>query len=514
MTHRFLFSLPLCLMACAAQANPLDRPGFDFLWEDQFDGTSLDTTRWEAINRRDSHNEEKQYYRPEQVTVGNGNLVITATDEPLSTKAYRSGLVRTLEEQAYGRWEVRANLPTTQGMWPAIWLLPNTVDWPTGGEIDIMENRGSEPWKTSSAYHWGDSWPSSYVTGDYTAPAANFHEQFHTYAVEWEPDEIRYYVDDNLHFIVHESVAPISSTPMTLIMNIAVGGWFGGDPDGSTVFPQTMEVDYVRVWELDLPEQPPTVTGNNLMPASSFEAGEGGLNSWTKFGGGSNVTTTSNASFLGEQALSISGQDVAYTNYSGVSQGIAVEPGQRIQASSYAYIPSLDSLLSSENIVTMKLEFYSVFGGQFDSSEMVSYIETTIADNTSNLDTWLFHTLETVVPIGAVETRLAFVFVQENGASGKVYIDDALIQILSDALPGDANADGEVNLLDLSILASHFGGEGHWADGDFNSDEKVDLLDLSLLASNFAQSAGLPEPASAISLCLLAGLSRRNSASV
>ena len=106
-------------------------------------GSSIDYSRWEVADREFSPNNELQYYRPEQVTVSGGQLHITATDLPLASKPYRSGLIRTWQEHRYGRWEVRADLPWGKGMWPAIWLLPRYADWPVGGEIDIMENIGS-----------------------------------------------------------------------------------------------------------------------------------------------------------------------------------------------------------------------------------------------------------------------------------------------------------------------------------------------------------------------------------
>jgi beta-glucanase (GH16 family) len=242
------------LVAAPATAQVPNLPGWDLVWNDEFDTGVLDTARWEALNRKDSFNNEKQYYLPDQVSVSNGLLTITATDQPLAGKPYRSGLVRTWDEQTYGRWEIRADLPSTQGMWPAIWLLPKTVSWPLGGEIDIMENRGSQPNLVSSAYHWNTVPNSSnFVFNEYSATdgggqPVNFQTGMHTYAVEWEADQIRYYVDDNLHFTVNNPQAPLT-VPMSLIINLAVGGNFGGDPDATTVFPQNFDVDYVRVWQ-------------------------------------------------------------------------------------------------------------------------------------------------------------------------------------------------------------------------------------------------------------------------
>ena len=143
-------------------------------------------------------------------------------------------------------------------MWPAFWLLPNGTQWPTGGEIDILENRGSQPLIVSSAYHWQTK-PGpccsqhEYVVEEHRAKKngrpVNFHDDFHVYAVEWEAMQLRFFVDGVLHYTVKETPnRPIFETPMNIIVNLAVGGDFGGTPDGTTVFPQIMDVDYVRVW--------------------------------------------------------------------------------------------------------------------------------------------------------------------------------------------------------------------------------------------------------------------------
>ena len=257
-------ALAVAVWTCSAErgvAQIPDVPGWQLFWHDEFDGTSLNTTNWTALDRQDSFNNEKQYYRPEQVTVANGNLQLTATNQPLPPKLYRSGLVTSNALYGPGRFEARIDLPTTQGMWPAFWLNANHVPWPQGGEIDIMENRGSQPTLTSSAFHWQkDPGPCCnnwhYVFDEYTATSGgnpvNFTTGFHTYAAEWDTTRIRFYVDGNLHFMVNKDSSMSDAnftTAKNIILNLAVGGNFGGDPDGSTVFPQTMLVDYVRVWQ-------------------------------------------------------------------------------------------------------------------------------------------------------------------------------------------------------------------------------------------------------------------------
>jgi beta-glucanase (GH16 family) len=249
--------LAIIVQPIAAQLP--DVAGWRIIANDEFEGSTLNTTLWTAANRKDSHNNEKQYYHPNQVTVSNGNLNLTAINVPRDGKAYQSGLITSKALYGPGRFEVRTNLPTTQGMWPAFWLNANNVDWPKGGEIDILENRGSQPNLVSSAYHWQVSQTQPCCDGHqyvfkertYSGPSSgNYHNEHHTYAVEWEENQLRFYVDGSLyHSVTENSNRPIYETPKNIIVNLAVGGDFGGDPDGSTVFPQTMQVDYVRVWQ-------------------------------------------------------------------------------------------------------------------------------------------------------------------------------------------------------------------------------------------------------------------------
>jgi beta-glucanase (GH16 family) len=261
MRHSQLLTLFIAIFAGfrAASAQIPDAPGWRLVWQDEFDGDSVDTEKWQPIDLQNSFNNEKQYYRPEQASVVDGKLRITAVDQPLGNKQYRSARLESHQAFAPGRFEARIDLPTTQGMWPAFWLLPKSVPWPTGGEIDIMENRGSEPFVVSSAYHWQTN-PGpccdehQFVSREYGAiqdgQRVNYHAGFHTYAVEWEATQLRFYVDGVLHYTVNETAnRPIFETPMNIILNLAVGGNFGGDPNGSTVFPQFMDVEYVRVWE-------------------------------------------------------------------------------------------------------------------------------------------------------------------------------------------------------------------------------------------------------------------------
>ena len=184
-------------------------------------------------------------------------------------------------------------------MWPAFWLNPNQVQWPLGGEIDILENKGSQPTIVSSAFHWQkDPGPCCgahlYTSQIYTATSGgnpvNFTTGFHTYAVEWDKNpntnanEIRYYVDGNQFMTVTQNSSMSDAnftTAKNIILNLAVGGDFGGDPNGTTVFPQTMLVDYVRIWHRPN-GVPGDYNGDNQIDAADYLA-------WRKTAGQSGI---------------------------------------------------------------------------------------------------------------------------------------------------------------------------------------------------------------------------------
>ena len=210
---------------------------------------------------RTAYNNEKQYYHPNQVTFVDGNLNLTAINVPTRRQGVSVGpdYVQS-DSTAPADSKSGSTLPTTQGMWPAFWLNANNVSWPKGGEIDILENRGSQPnlsaaVPTTGQRNPGHGRPISIVAKNYSRPSerstVNFHAGFHTYAVEWEETQLRFYVDGDLHFTRqrNDAVGQSSKRAKNIILNLAVGGDFGGDPNGSTVFPQTMLVDYVRVWQ-------------------------------------------------------------------------------------------------------------------------------------------------------------------------------------------------------------------------------------------------------------------------
>jgi beta-glucanase (GH16 family) len=269
-----LLAVALLSLSCGGGATLQSPPakGFTVVWSDEFsgpDGSSPDSSKWAYdLGGNGWGNNELESYtnRTQNVQIKSGNLVITAVKEDYADpkdgvlRHFTSARVKTqgLFSQAYGRFEARIKIPAGQGMWPAFWMLGNdisSVGWPKSGEIDVMENLGTEPGTVHASLH-GPS--TAGPTSDLTAPfrlagTRNFADDFHLYAVEWEPSTIRFYVDTNLYATFNRSHWPAGGAwvfdhPFFLILNVAVGGNWPGPPDTTTVFPQQMLVDYVRVY--------------------------------------------------------------------------------------------------------------------------------------------------------------------------------------------------------------------------------------------------------------------------
>lgn len=237
-----------------------EREGWTLIWQDEFDGEVLDPSRWEAeIGGHGWGNNEWQFYtdRPENVRLEEGHLVIEARDEFFVRRNYTSGRIKTqgLFSFTYGRVEARMKLPFGQGIWPAFWMLGEDIvhtPWPASGEIDIMEHIGRQPRHIYGTVH-GPGYSGGGGVGHFTTfPDGRLSEEFHTYAIEWEPGEIRWYVDDEQFFKLTPQQVPgewVFDKPYFILINLAVGGNWPGYPDDTTTFPQFLTVDYVRVYQ-------------------------------------------------------------------------------------------------------------------------------------------------------------------------------------------------------------------------------------------------------------------------
>ena len=235
-------------------------------WADEFNDETINTDNWtfELGNGCGNgicgwgNNELQQYSdQPENARIEDGRLVIEAKRE--GTTSYTSARMITKDKQElrFGRIDVRAKLPKGQGLWPAIWMLGANIDdvgWPGCGEIDIMELVGHEPHKVHGTVHYGPPSPNNKFTGTSApAPKGDFSERFHVFTLVWHANQLHWYVDDILYFtIVPEKLGNeryLFNNNFFFILNVAVGGNWPGNPDDTTIFPQRMEVDYIRVFE-------------------------------------------------------------------------------------------------------------------------------------------------------------------------------------------------------------------------------------------------------------------------
>ncbi len=258
-----------------SETDPMDTPQlsdpetpFTLVWSDEFVSAEVDTTKWSFMIGDGTEygivgwgNNELQYYtsREENVYIEEGTLIIQALKGGYENKQYTSARLRTKgkADWKYGKIEIRAQLPEGQGIWPAIWMLPTEEiygGWPKSGEIDIMELVGHEPHKVHGTVHYGEDWPNNKFLGQaYTLREGNFSDDFHVFTIEWERNEIRFFVDENEFFkVTPDRISPYNypfNQTFHLLLNIAVGGNWPGNPDATTTFPQHMLVDYVRVYQ-------------------------------------------------------------------------------------------------------------------------------------------------------------------------------------------------------------------------------------------------------------------------
>jgi beta-glucanase (GH16 family) len=239
----------------------LERPGWKLVWHDEFDGKELDRTRWNLDQGGLWSNAELQFYtdRPENIRVERGALVLEARREEYFGNEYTSARINTRGKLSftYGRVEARMKVPPGQGLWPAFWMLGSAfgeLGWPGCGEIDVVEVVGKEPASVHATAHGASFHGAGGLHKAYTLPAGALSDAAHVYAVEWEPGEIRWYLDDVHYQTITPKDLPVPAhwpfdRPFYLILNLAVGGAWPGEPDDTTPFPARLLVDYVRVYQ-------------------------------------------------------------------------------------------------------------------------------------------------------------------------------------------------------------------------------------------------------------------------
>ena len=371
----------LCLM----KRRYIDKnSGTKLVWSDEFSGDSLDMTKWNyelgnwKLDADGNYitngwgNNEQEFYTNSNASVKNGILTIAARKEHYSDPVqgeYEYTSARLSSQHLFstcgGRIEVRARCDSGKSLWPAIWMLPEDSvygGWAASGEIDIMEGWGSNPEKICGTIHFGDVWPNNtYLTNNYKFPQGDSSENWHTYAVEWEADEIRWYVDDTLYSrqsdwysVNHKYPAPFDQN-FYIILNLAVGGAFDGI-DGIYADPSTFangekhfDIDYVRVYDLDKPFEPTPVTslplesyieGANaalvnkdgetvvtINEVGTLEYGVMGLNRGNKVHAGETHTLSFDVSSSAEREIVVTAEDPAYTRY--LNEKLTITPDKK-----------------------------------------------------------------------------------------------------------------------------------------------------------------------------------------
>lgn len=259
-----LISIPLLFSFCSDMVNT-DEPFYDLVWSDEFEGTDLDFNIWKPWIGP-AYNNELQYYtdRKENIFLQDGKLHLQAQRENYNGYRYTSARISTDSTRVgwkKGRFEARMKMPEGVGFWPAFWLMPiNEPGWPKGGEIDIMEHRSNEPNTTTGAIHFWrngcegtNSQCMDYFVGSHTISDGKLSDGFYIYALEWTDNEFIWYINDiafrHVFFSEIDASPEAFAEPFYIILNLAVGGTFVDNPNENTEFPQSLVVDYVRVYE-------------------------------------------------------------------------------------------------------------------------------------------------------------------------------------------------------------------------------------------------------------------------
>jgi beta-glucanase (GH16 family) len=268
-----VLGLGVFMVACTQP--PVDAPlpdppvvdGWTLTWNDEFDGnagTAPDASKWNHDVGGGGWGNDQLEFNTDSLDNaaldGDGHLVITTIKQQFGANDYTSARLQTRGklDQQYGRFEARIKLPTGPGMWPAFWLLGSSIDsvgWPECGELDIMEARGSEPATNHGSAHGPGYSGNNPHSAPYTLDDGSFHDDFHVFSIEWSPGEAHWFVDgDHYHAVTLDTMPDgqrwVFDGSMFIILDAAVGGWFGGDVDDG-IFPQQMVVDYVRAYQAE-----------------------------------------------------------------------------------------------------------------------------------------------------------------------------------------------------------------------------------------------------------------------
>lgn len=469
------------LIALLAVATPAVAQYDKLLWSDEFNGTTLDSSKWTPMIGDGSSygipgwgNNELQYYTadPSNVFVDGGHLHIVARNP--GPGQYTSARLRSLNKGdfLYGRLEARIQLPQSgPGLWPAFWMLPTGSPyggWAAGGEIDIMETINNMA-TAHGTLHFGGQWPENTSAGGDITPGGGSITGFHVYAIEWDPDQIRWYFDGQHYYTLNSNnwfsqSAPSDAEapfdwPFHFLLNIAVGGNWPGDPNGSTPFPAEMLVDYVRVW---VPELPGPYTDHSIpgrMEAEDFDYGGAGRGYWD-----SDIGNTGNQYRVDQNV------DIELASEGGYNVGW-IRQFEWLQYTTATACPG-------EYIMRARVAS-NAGGGSFRLEFAGANISGSIpVPNTGGWQTW--ETIEATVTIGA-GTDQPLRLVNEGNNSQQFNLNWIEFERVN---PADVNGNGLVTFTDLTALLAAWNTPDPCADVD--GDGSVGFSDLIFLLSSWS----------------------------
>ena len=477
----------LCMLGCAAIGTLAQAQTWTLVWSDEFSGNELDLGSWSFQTGTGTAyglpagwgNNELQYYTnfPSNLTVSDGTLKITARHEDFGGQPYTSARIHTAGKRdfLYGRFEARMKLPSTSGVWPAFWMLPTTSPygiWAASGEMDIMESVNLAT-RMYGTIHFGGQFPNNQFIGTSLEDGTDFSQAFHDFAIEWSPDEIRWFIDGVQFFQVSSDQwfsaadpgnprAPFD-VPFHLLLNVAVGGNFPGDPNGTASYPQTLEVDYVRVYESTQSPfggSPHPVPGT--IEAEDFDIGVNGQSHW-------DCDATNNGGAYRDTEVDIQPSTESGFNVGWICQDEWLEYTVDVQA---AGDYQLDTRVAS--LAT---------GGLFRiESDGVDLSGPIVVPSTQGWQNWA--TVSGTVHLDAGVQILRFV---NLGTSGQEYNFNAMTLL---SIAGCSAADfvepfGSLDFFDIAEFLALFSNADPSA--DFNGDGIFDFFDVADYLSTFAQ---------------------------
>jgi len=475
-------AVSLGLIAGAASAQ-----NYELVWSDEFEGTALNTDSWDVqIGTGQAYglpdgwgNQELQYYTnfPENIVVSDGTLKINALENSFGGKDYTSARIRTAgnHDFLYGRFEGRIKLPSTPGIWPAFWMLPTDTPygiWAASGELDIMESVNIAD-RIYGTAHFGFPSPGNTASGTSVVTGEDFSDDFHVYAIEWEPDEVRWYLDGQLYYTLTSSTwfssnasgnnrAPFD-VDFHLLLNVAVGGQFPGSPNGSSVFPQTMEIDWVRVFQsVQAPFAGAPMPIPGQIEAEDFDAGNNGQ-SYNDSDSGNNGG-----------AYRDTDVDIEPTAGGGFNVGW-IDGGEWLEY-------TVDVAQAGTYDLTARVASEST-GGSFridrDGEALTGNVQVPITGGWQN-----WSTVSTTIDLEAGEQVLRFFNILPDPF--RYNLDWIRFDAQDTACaPADLNGDGSVSFPDVSVFLGAFAA-GDLA-ADFNGDGSVSFPDVSAFLNEFSQ---------------------------